>query len=155
MLEGFTYGVYKQQFTSWFMWRIESISLWVGLLTQRGGRRQQREKELGLRARMKKLIIHLLFSTANGCRLLARGSAIIWLTANVTPRNLFKTALFFFFGQEQTGKKLLFCVKSWELQVGGLYRDPGGPSFFQSWKQMALFAAVITLPGNISFSVAP
>lgn len=45
-------------------------------------------------------------------------------------------------------------MKSWELQVGGLYRDLVG-RHSQSWKQMALFAAVITLPGNISFSVAP
>ena len=70
-----------------------------GVADTAGSRRQQREQELGLRARMKKLIIHLLFRTANGCRLLARGSAIIWLTAHVTPRNLFKTALFFFFCQ--------------------------------------------------------
>ena len=44
---------------------------------QRGCKRQQREQEQRLRARMKKLIIHLLFRTANGCRLLASGSAII------------------------------------------------------------------------------
>ena len=48
-----------------------------GVADTAGSRRQQREQELGLRARMKKLIIHLLFRTANGCRLLARGSAII------------------------------------------------------------------------------
>lgn len=43
-----------------------------------------------------------------------------------------------------------------ELQAGGLHGDPRGPSLFQIWKQMArFFAAVITLPGNISFSVAP
>jgi hypothetical protein len=46
-------------------------------------------------------------------------------------------------------------VQKAELQAGGLHRDPRGPSLFQNWKQMAsYFAAVITLPGNISFSEA-
>lgn len=118
-----------------------------------GMKKQQREQERGLRARMKKLIIHLLFRTVNGCRLLARGSAIIWLTANITPRNLFKTALFLLSDTKWQEAAILY--KSWEPQVGGPYGDSGGPSLFQSWKQMALFAAVITLPGNISFSIAP
>lgn len=155
MLEGFTYGVYKQQFTSWFMWRIESISLWVGLLTQRGGRRQQREQELGLRARMKKLIIHLLFRTANGCRLLARGSAIIWLTANVTPRNLFKTALFFFWPIAEWQKAAILCEK---LRAAGRWAVPrpwwavilskveaNGPfccSYNSSWKYQLLCSTI-------------
>lgn len=43
-----------------------------------------------------------------------------------------------------------------ELQAGVLHGDPRGLSLFQIWKQTALFffAAVITLPGNSSFSVA-
>lgn len=143
------------QFASWFMWRMRSPSLWVRLLTQRGLCQRHREPVQGRRAMMKKLIIHLLFRTVNGYRLLASSLAIIWLTANV----------FFFFNQE-TSSRIYFCVKwhriarSWhfvekaELQVGGLHWDPREPSLFQSWKQMALFAAVITLPGNTSFSMA-
>lgn len=65
----------------------------------------------GLRAMMKKLIIHLLFRTVNGCRLLASALAIIWLTANVLPGNLFQNILLC--EATQNGKELVFCAKSW------------------------------------------
>lgn len=142
------------QFASWFMWRMRSPSLWVRLLTQLGLCQRHREPVQGRRAMMKKLIIHLLFRTVNGYRLLASSLAIIWLTANV----------FFFLTrkplQEYTSvwsdriARSRHFVEKAELQVGGLHWDPREPSLFQRWKQMALFAAVITLPGNTSFSMA-
>lgn len=146
------------QFASWFMWRMRSPSLWVRLLTQRGLCQRHREPVQGRRAMMKKLIIHLLFRTVNGCRLLASSLAIIWLTANFfffffLPGNLFKNILLC--EVTQNCKELAFSGKSW---VAGRWATLGpswavtlskleanGPfcgCYNSSWKYQLLYGIV-------------